>query len=260
MNRLEEWLSHAVVKQRLIIIIALLFIAALAGSGIRFLTFSNDSRMFFSKENPQLQALEALEETYSRIENVLFVIAPHSGNIFERKTLAAIEELSRESWQIPYSSRVDSIANFQHTRAEEDDLVVEDLVQNALTLSDQEIESIRKMALHEPLLVNSLISKSGHVAGVNVNIVKPENNRHATQEVSVASQALVLQIKEKYPSLDIYLCGGVPIDNAFEVASKQEMTSMIPLMFVVLLAILAISLRSVLATAGTFLVFLSGRY
>ncbi|MCD6389357.1 MAG: RND family transporter, partial [Desulfobulbaceae bacterium] len=121
MNRFEKWLSRNVVKQRWLIIIVLLVLAGWAASGMRFLTFSNDSRMFFSKENPQLQALEALEETYTKVENVLFVVAPRSGNVFERKTLAALEELTDEAWKLPYSSRVDSITNFQHTRAEEDD-------------------------------------------------------------------------------------------------------------------------------------------
>ena len=254
MNRLEQWLSHTVVKHRLMIIIGLLLCAAWAASGIRFLTFSNDSRMFFSEENPQLQALEALEETYTKFNNVLFVIAPKSGNVFERKTLAAIEELTEEAWQIPYSSRIDSVTNFQHTRAEEDDLIVENLVHDALALSDEQIDTIKYVALHEPLLVNSLISPSGHVTGVNINIIKPEKNRAETNEVSAASQVLMEKMAEKYPFLDIYLAGGILIDNAFEVAAKRDIMSLIPIMFVVLLGILLISLRSILATSGTLIV------
>ena len=152
MNRLEQWLSHTVVKHRLMIIIGLLLCAAWAASGIRFLTFSNDSRMFFSEENPQLQALEALEETYTKFNNVLFVIAPKSGNVFERKTLAAIEELTEEAWQIPYSSRIDSVTNFQHTRAEEDDLIVGDLVPDPQNVTAEEAAKIKAIALSDPII------------------------------------------------------------------------------------------------------------
>ena len=42
---------------------------------MRYLTFNNDLRAFFSEENPQLQALEALENTYNKIDNVYFTVA-----------------------------------------------------------------------------------------------------------------------------------------------------------------------------------------
>ena len=42
--------------------------------------------------------------------------------------MAAVEELTEAAWQIPYTIRVDSVSNFQHTYATEDDLIVEDLV------------------------------------------------------------------------------------------------------------------------------------
>jgi len=254
MNRFEKWLSRNVVKQRWLMIIGLLVFAGWAASGMRFLTFSNDSRMFFSKENPQLQALEALEETYTKVENVLFVVASRSGNVFEKKTLAALEELTAEAWKLPYSSRVDSITNFQHTRAEEDDLILEDLVLDATALTNDDIGVIRRIALAEPLLVNRLLSPRGHVTGVNVNIIKPEKDRSETDEVSAASRALVKQMREKYPFLDFYLTGGVMIDKAFGEASEKDIKSLIPLMFVVLLGLLAFLLRSVLAVAGTFMV------
>ena len=132
MKKLEASLGQWVIKHPWLLIAACLITAAAAGSGLQHLIFSNDLRAFFSEENPQLQALEALENTYNKIDNVYFIIAPKDSNVFTRETLAAIEDLTKASWQIPYSSRVDSITNFQHTRSEEDELVVEDLVHDAL--------------------------------------------------------------------------------------------------------------------------------
>ena len=77
--------------------------------------------------------------------------------VFTRETLSALEELTEASWQLPFSSRVNSITNFQHTRVDEDDLIVEDLVQNAAILSDEELAEIQKIALTEPDLVNDLV-------------------------------------------------------------------------------------------------------
>ena len=81
---------------------------------MRFLTLNPDNRVFFSEDNPQLMALEALENTYTKSNTVLFVLAPKDGDVFTRDTLSAIEELTEASWLMPFSSRVNSITNFQH--------------------------------------------------------------------------------------------------------------------------------------------------
>ena len=101
----EETVGNFVVHHKWMMLALSLLVFFASASGLRFLEFSNDGRMFFSEENPQLQALEALEQTYTKVENVLFVIAPTSGNVFEKNTLTALAELTEEAWKIPYSRR-----------------------------------------------------------------------------------------------------------------------------------------------------------
>ena len=61
MSRFERSFGFFVVRWRWWIIIASLIIVLISAIGTRYLTFNNDMRVFFSDENPQLQALEALE-------------------------------------------------------------------------------------------------------------------------------------------------------------------------------------------------------
>jgi predicted RND superfamily exporter protein len=256
MQKIEDWLGNIVIQYRWFFIFGLLSFAILSASGMRFLVFSNDSRMFFSKENPQLQALEALESTYTKVENVLYIIAPKSGNIFEGKTLAAIEFLTEEAWQLPFSSRVDSLSNYQHTKAFEDDLVVADLIADSETLTEEEIAAIKEVALTSPMLLNSLIDKKGSVTAININIIKPDNGSYNLDDISEAALQLDRVMKEKYPFLDIYLTGGVMIDTAFGEAPEKDMRSLIPFMFALLLFLIVVSLRSILATTATLLVII----
>ncbi len=256
MESIENWFGRFVIKNRWFLLILTFSLALFAASGIRFLHFDNNSRIFFSKDNPQLEALEALEATYTKVENVLFVVAPESGNVFKRRTLAAIEELTEQAWQLPYSSRVDSLTNYQHTSAFEDDLLVENLVTNPLTLTDNQLEAIKKIALAEPLLVNRTISPSGDVTGVNVNFIKPGKDINEPAEIAAAARLLADTIIKKYPDLKIYLTGGVMIDSAFGEASKNDMMTLVPLMYLTLLVIMVIALRSFSGTAATFIVIL----
>ena len=116
MNNFETLFANWVVKYRWwIITLSILCTISFAG-GLRHLTYKNDKRVFFSKENPQLQAFKQFEDTYTRDENVGFAVAPKDGNVFTRRTLKMLEELTKACWKIPYSSRVDSIINFQHTQ------------------------------------------------------------------------------------------------------------------------------------------------
>jgi predicted RND superfamily exporter protein len=227
-----------------------------AASGMRFLTFINDTRIFFSEDNPQLQSLEALENTYNRIDNVVFVIAPKDGNVFTRKTLAVVEKLTADLWELPYSSRVDSISNFQHTRAEEDDLIVEDLVVNSESLSDTEIERIKGIALTEPLLVNRLVSPSGHVTSINVNVLMPRKSIDEVPEIAANARKIVTGLEEAYPDIKFHLTGAVMFDNAFGEASIGDMSTLVPLMFIAILVIIGLTLRSYGGIVGTLLVIL----
>jgi len=181
----SEW----VIRWRWWLILLCIAATVAAGSGARFLEFTTDYRVFFSKENPQLQAFEELQDVYNKNDNVLFVIAPKDGKVFTRDTLATVEWLTEAAWQLPYSSRVDSITNFQYTYAEGDDLVVSNLIENADTLSNQQLTRVKEIALAEPLLINRLISPRTHVTGVNATILLPGKGLHEVPEVVAKARA-----------------------------------------------------------------------
>ena len=96
--------------------------------GLSGLSMNPDNRIFFSKDNPQLVALETLEKTYTRADNVYLLFAPKDKDVFTPETLDAVREMTDRLWQTPFSSRVDSITNFQWTRSDGDDVIISDLV------------------------------------------------------------------------------------------------------------------------------------
>ncbi|MEN8215576.1 MAG: MMPL family transporter [Pseudomonadota bacterium] len=232
-----------IIRWRYGVIFLVLALVAWAGSGASFLQFKSDYRMFFSQDNPQLIAFEHLQNTYTKNDNVMFVLAPKDGKVFTAETLATVEKLTNAAWQIPYSSRVDSITNFQHTKADEDFMVVEDLVSEAENLTSEELKQVQKIALNEPLLIDYLISPQSHVTGINVIMQLPGNNLN-TEVPEVVSFARKLAEQMRTENLDIYLTGGIIIDNAFAEASEQDMKFLIPIMFIVLLVTLGLLLRS----------------
>jgi len=245
-----------VVRRRFLLIVITLLAVVFAGRGMFFLTFNNDNRVFFSPENPHLKALEALENTYTKENGVVFVIAEKDGDIFTQKTLSAIEDLTEKAWFIPYSIRVDSISNYQHTEVNEDDLIVENLVTNAMQLSKTKRAEIKKIALSEPLLLNRMISSAGDVSQIYANTLLPGKSMNEVTEVSDYANKLAEAARKAHPGIEIYLTGGVLLDNAFGEARKKDMATLVPAMFLTLVLIVGFSLRSFYGTIATLLVIL----
>lgn len=251
-----EKFYRGVIRVRWWIIAFTIPIVLAAASGGRFIEFSASYRNFFSAENPQLKAFDELQNTYSKNDNIQFVVVPKDGKVFTRETLAAIQWLTKESWQTPYSRRVDSVTNFQYTRANGDDLVVRDLVENPAALTNAELSSIEQIALNEPLLINRQVSSRAHVTGVNVTIVLPEKKLDEVPEVMKFARALAAQAQEKYPQIEIRLSGMVPMNNAFAEYSQKDIQTLVPLMYLVIVVICWVALRSFSGTLATLLVIL----
>ena len=255
MQGLESKLGTWVIKYRWLIIVMSLLLVFGAASGGRFLVFKADYRVFFSEDNPQLQAFDKLEKTYSRNDNVLFVLTSKDGNVFTRETLKAIEILTEKAWQIPYSIRVDSVTNFQHTRSEDDDLIVEDLVTDADKLSNAELINIKNIATNEPLLKQRLVSATGHVTSVSVTIQLPLIDEvKETPEVVEFSRKLADEMRILAPGIEVRLSGMVLMNNAFSESAQGDMESLVPLSFAVMFIVLLLLLRSFSTTFGTILV------
>jgi len=245
---------RGIVRWRWAIIAATVVTVLAAGSGLRFIEFSNNYRVFFSPENPQLQAFEQLQNIYTKSDNVLLVVAPKDGRVFTRDTLATVKWITQEAWKLPYSSRVDSVTNFQHTTARADDLVVRDLVEDPAALGDADLERLRQVALNEPLLRDRLISPKAHVTGINVTVVMPEKSLTEVPEVSAQARALAAAAKARDPNVEVYLTGVVLMNNSFAELSLKDMMTLVPIMYGVIVIIILLSVRSVTGTVGALLV------
>ena len=254
---MSEFIANQVIRFRWFLLVLCIAAIGSAGMGGSKIAFTSDYRVFFDKENEQLEAYEKLQASYEKSDNVLYVLKPKQGDVFNQQTLKAIQWLTDQAWQTPYSTRVDSISNYQHTRAEQDDLIVADLVDEELALTNDEIAYIKSVSLADPLLVHRLISESGHVAAVNVTVKLPGLALDENGNVANFSRELRSQLAEKFPDIEIYMSGFIMLNEAFQSSSQNDMATLVPLMFLVVLVTLGILLRSVSAIFATLVVIVA---
>lgn len=239
-------------NRSLVVVLALVGVLT-AGAGVRHLGFSMEYRDFFGGGDPRVAEFDAMQRSYSKADNVLLVIAPASADVFNRRVLGAVSWLTERSWTLPYASRVDSLTNFQHGSGSEDDIAVSELAQDAATLDDAAIERIRKIALADVLLVDRVVSRRGHVTGINVTFRLPDLDKAAEiGQVMQATRGLAAELQRQYPDLKVYLSGTLTISDAFFEVTVHDLVTLIPLMFVVLVVVLGITMRSALGAAAAF--------
>ncbi|MEN8175421.1 MAG: MMPL family transporter, partial [Pseudomonadota bacterium] len=257
-KRFDEWVSlYAtwVIRFRWLVILASVVAVIGAAAGAGKLAFSNNYRVFFSPDNPELQAFESFQATYSKNDNILFVLKPASGNVMNASVASAVETVTERAWKIPYAIRVDSLSNFQHTWSAEDDLVVEDLIRDAGRHDKNWYAERERIALEEPLLNGSLIAPDGNATGVNVTLQFPEKNDLVELPAAVSeARAIADEVRAQYPDVTIAISGISMLNNAFAEAGQKDAMTLIPIMYGVLVTMLVFTLRSVSGTLTTLLV------
>ena len=250
-DALGRWLGRLVTSRPWLVIGLSLLLAVTATSGVRYLDFSNNYRVFFSPDNPDLVAFEKFQATYTKNDNILFAIQPAEGDVFTPEMADAVEWLTREAWQIPYASRVDSVSNFQYSWADGDDLTVEDLVRDGASMSAEELAFRRTEALAEPLLRDSLISADARTTGINVTLQYPEESIAEVPRAVAVARDLADQLRERHLGLTVALTGMTMLNNAFAESGQNDAMTLMPGMFLVLVVFMLLVLRSPLGTAGT---------
>ena len=246
LERCTRW----ILRYRWPVLLAAFIGSVVAGSGIPKLGLATDYRVFFSEDNPDLAAFDAVEDVYTKNDNVLFVIRPEEGDVFSPRVLDLVRSLTDAAWQIPHSTRVDGITNFQHTWADGDELIVEDLVHSG-EITPEVTARARSVALSEPLLAGRLVADDARTTGVNVRISLPGESADELPETVTHVRQILEQYRAYYPDVEIHASGVAMMNSAFAEAPLRDMPLVMPLMFGAFLLAIVLILRSGAAIAGT---------
>ena len=244
-------------RRWLTILLSLLVMLALAAGARHITAVDVDVRNHFGEDDPHIVALEQLEDTYSLSDAALVAVAPRDGNVFTRETLVAIEELTEQLWRTPYVTRVDSITNYSHSEGFEDELVVDPLIDDAGSLSDDDMERIRGIALGTEEVAGRFVSRDGRVAGLVVSVTLPENRELGKLEVTDFLYGTAAAAREKHSSIDYHLTGELVLNRAMRDAIDEEMAVLAPIALGTMLLVAVVLLRSIWGTVAIVLMLVA---
>ena len=254
---LEKFIALVMGRRWLTVLISLLFIAALAAGAGRIVEVDVDVRNHFAADDPNIVALERLEEIYALSDAALVVMAPRDGRVFTRETLVAVEEMTERLWRTPYATRVDSIANHTHSEGREDELIVDPLIDDAASLTGEALERVGRIALAAEEIAGRFVSRDGRVAGLAVSIALPDTDRQAAKrQVTDYLYAAAREARERHSAIDYHIAGELVLSRAMRDAIDGETAILAPAALGIMLLLAVIMLRSIWGTAAILMMMI----
>ena len=252
-RKFAAWL----VSNRTLLLITTAIVVLISTTGVFGLSFNSDYRLLFNEDNPQLKAYDNLQSNFSQPEVMVFLVAPESGNIFQKESLQLIKQLSADAKDLPYAQGIQAITTFQRSQPQqvdgEDGFVVDFLIPRDKVLDKQTLENIRLSLHNDPMLYNRLVSADDEVSLVVVYLGLPDG-KAAMDEVIKASEALNQKYREAYPNATFYILGGLVITDAFLKVALYDAIHLFPFVFALGLIIQGILFRSMSAVLASMIV------
>lgn len=226
------------------VLLLVVMVVITLGAGVHKLSFTSDFRTYFSSENPQLQAFEAMEKRFSRQDNLFFLVSGNSQHLFTQKGLTLVETLTEKSWQLPYVQRVDSLQNFQYTEVDGDELIIDDLYRSDELTAD--MSALKHRALTHADIQLKLLSPDANVTGISLTLHLPEGiTSAASLEAVEAARTMLQPLRADFPEFMIELGGSATSNVTMGEAIGQDIRSLLLISYAVMLVIMLFMLRTV---------------
>jgi len=247
-------------RARLWLVVACLIAVIAAAAGAPSLSFTNDSRVFFSEDNPERAALERLEHNFDVAQTAVLALALKGGiaagsenGALSPAGLAALADIVHRARGLADIAAIDSPLSTPLPRWVGGRLEVAALLESNAALDDETARRIRA----EPLFRGWLVSTDGNVAAVMLNLTLPAGDSAAVEHSVAAIRQIITKLEADHPDFEFYLTGPVVGGAAFGEATKHDMQTIVPGMAALVLLLLILMLRSSGAVIGTLAVILA---
>lgn len=253
-------IAEFLVSRRLPLFFLGLLIILGCAAGLPKLKYTGDYKVFFAPDDPYLVTFENLQETFTRADNIIFLVVPKQGDLFNARSLEALRWLTKESWTLPYSIRVDSLANYQHTAVDGDDLTVNDLIPPEFVGSEAEVAAVRRIALEDPMIVKRFINEKGDASVAAVTLELPADQQvglPALMENPDGVYALADRFAKAYPELELHITGVAMVNYMLGTVASRDVGFLMPILTLVVLVLIGFMTRSFSNTVVTLMVIIT---
>lgn len=237
--------SAWIVRNRIVVILTCLIVTIALGTFTDRLKFDTNYRIWFESDDPYLAQHDKFLREFGNDDSFVVAFEDEQG-ILRKEPLQAIQRLTDKFWHLRGVMRVDSLSNFQATRATDDGISVKDLFPADEPLDAQAIKAGADYIAGEPLITGALLSKDQKVAVIRGKFAPNAINPELPHAVYTQLKQ-ILDEESARSGYTFHIAGGPITDEAFDQVSKSDGAKLMPLLLLAMVAILALLFFSVWA-------------
>ena len=247
-NRFFRGIAEKILKYRWLLLVLLVVVDILAVIGLQRVRSNNSWDTWFLEDDPITIATNEFEEVFGNNDYVGILV--QADDVFAPEILQMIRGLGKDLLdQVPFSTDVTSLAEFEFTRGTEEGINIDNLVPDPVPTDAAEIERIRRLAFSKENLVNRLFTEDSRQTWIMLRMhdypdgFEKENGRDPAMDVGEAVEKIIRG--EKYAAYNLKHVGMPRVTYSKSVYFQKEAARVIGLAMLMALIVLIIILRSV---------------
>jgi uncharacterized protein len=251
--KIQDKIERIILKYPKQLIMFSIVLIGLLAPGLKNFQSEFDVRIWFRTTDPLIKALDQFERQFGNDETLITVVHNPDG-IFNKKTLTFLRKFTDEMWKIPEVIRVDSIINYMDIQADGDEIIVEPFIDPDAELSESYIAKKKERAMSHRVLSGYLVSKDGNSILIAARL-KPRVGGYLPDYDNIHNANL--ELINSYGDLGkmrIMASGSAAINHTFKWTSIKDMTTMVPLLTLMIIGILFWTFKSVPSVVFTMMI------
>jgi predicted RND superfamily exporter protein len=225
----------------------LAILTVLAGAviiwGMSYNRLDTTYNAILSEDDPYKEEVDQARKDFPPSTSVVFAFQTDT-DVFNMPALRAMEALTERYNEVESAIAVGSLLNRRLKDAAADRLDRDYLVPELDTLDAQSLEEIRDLALADEDLIKSQLSPQGDMALAVVKFTVPQDDQATRLSIARSVIALRDSLRTEFPSVQIYVLGGVLFELDGYNAQIKDTQLLFPLVIAISIALLWFCLRS----------------
>jgi predicted RND superfamily exporter protein len=217
------------IRRRYPLAIITILLGSVVSWGIVFTQIDSTDRTILPDDDPYLLEVMEVDEKFPPSTSALFAFIGPQGDVFNRDTLQAMEDLHDRYLEVESAVSVGSMVNHRLTAVDAAEQNRDYLLPELDLLDEVDLADIREVALNDEGLTKSLLSPGGDMA---LAVIKYRiNDDVADQRLSIARSVVKLRdgLREAHPEVTIYVLGRDLFELDSHNAAIKDRSNLFPL-------------------------------
>jgi predicted RND superfamily exporter protein len=236
-----------ILKQPWLVVTVITLLTAFFALQLPKSELDNNNFRFVPEDDPALKTSEKIDDIFGSSLFILVGLERPYGTVFERDFLNRLREYTSRIRDVPIVEKINSLADSDYITGDGDAVIVEKLVSDDFTGTDEEIEELKRRVLSWDMYDRSLVSDDFSATQVLVSLnIKTEDS--GLPEVTADFLRIRNIAREMFKDLAAVYVTGMPVISAtINESLNADLIFLVPMVIVVVLAVLFFSFRRLTA-------------